>query len=197
MAGFDLGDYVTVPERVAQFYEQHPEGRIISDIPRIVEIGDRTFIEVTTRAYRSPDDPVPCQGSAWEPFPGRTPYTKDSEMMNAESSAIGRALAAAGIAVKRSIASANEIRARQQQDEPTVRRSPKQVRISPAEAQRRAGADAAIMAAVERLNDLPDDQRAKAKSRFVERFGAPSELAGHMIEQVEEFVSEAEALAGR
>lgn len=197
MAGFDLGDYVTVPERVAQFYEQHPDGRIVSDIPRVIEIGDRTFIEVTTRAYRSPDDPVPCVGSAWEPFPGRTPYTKDSEMMNAESSAIGRALAAAGIAVKRSIASANEIRARQQQDEPTVRRSPKQVRISPTEVARRAGGDAAIMAAVERLNDLPDEHRVRAKAQFVERFGPPTDLAGHMIGEVEDFISEAEALSGR
>jgi hypothetical protein len=35
----------------------------------------------------------PGIGMAWEPFPGRTPYTKASELMNAETStAVNRVL---------------------------------------------------------------------------------------------------------
>jgi hypothetical protein len=47
---------------------------------------------------------------AWEPVPGRTPYTKGSELMVAETSAWGRSLAAIGIATNKSIASAEEVR---------------------------------------------------------------------------------------
>ena len=112
MGDFDLKDYVTVPERVRLFYEQYPDGRIVSDPPVVVTIGDRAFLSVTSRAYAHPNDPVPWQASAFEPYPGRTPFTRDSEAMNAETSAVGRAIAAAGIAVSRSMASANEVLAR-------------------------------------------------------------------------------------
>ena len=71
--GFDLGDYVTVPERVRLFYERFPDGRIVADPPTIVEIGDRQFVSVTVRAYATATDPTPWQASAFEPFPGRTP----------------------------------------------------------------------------------------------------------------------------
>jgi hypothetical protein len=42
-------------------------------------------------------------------IPGPTTYTKDSEIENAETSAIGRAIAALGFEVHRSYASANEV----------------------------------------------------------------------------------------
>jgi hypothetical protein len=47
---------------------------------------------------------------AWEPVPGKTPYTRGSELMVAETSAWGRALAAIGIATNKSVASAEEVR---------------------------------------------------------------------------------------
>lgn len=109
---FDLGDYVQVNDRVLAWYETHPDGRIVADPPTLVAVGDRWFIASTARAYRNPDDQQPCQGSAWEPFPGKTPYTRDSEAMNAETSAIGRALAAAGVGVRRGMASRDEINMR-------------------------------------------------------------------------------------
>lgn len=56
---------------------------------------------------------MPGIGVAWEPFPGRTPYTKDSELMNAETGAWGRAIMAALAAdAKKGIASAQEVRNR-------------------------------------------------------------------------------------
>ncbi|HEY7821467.1 MAG TPA: hypothetical protein VIG24_01465, partial [Acidimicrobiia bacterium] len=65
-------------------------------------------------AYRTPDDPAPGVGLAWEPVPGRTPYTRGSELMVAETSAWGRALAAIGIATNKSVASAEEVRSAQE-----------------------------------------------------------------------------------
>ncbi|MEM8619849.1 MAG: hypothetical protein AAGF73_09010 [Actinomycetota bacterium] len=115
MSGFSLDNYVDVAERNWKFYELNPDGRIVASLPQIVTIGDRTFIAVTAKVYRTPDDPRPCVGTAWEPFPGQTPYTRDSEMMNAETSAVGRALALAGIEARRSIASRDEVQSRQHQ----------------------------------------------------------------------------------
>ena len=50
---------------------------------------------------------------AWEPFPGRTPYTFNSELMNAETSAQGRAIVAALAAdTRKGVASQEEVRNR-------------------------------------------------------------------------------------
>lgn len=106
---FSLDKYVPVAERIVRFYADNPTGRIHTDPPKIVTVGDRQFLEVRAFVWRDQDDPRPCVACAWEPYPGRTPYTRDSEMMNAETSAVGRALGLAGIAVNRSIASSDEI----------------------------------------------------------------------------------------
>lgn len=116
---FQLDGYVDVAERIQKFYASHPDGSIVARPPEVIELDGRYFIGVTVSAYRTPEDPVPCVGSAWEPYPGKTPYTKDSEMMNAETSAVGRALALAGIEVRKSIATSEEVRNRQaDRDEP-------------------------------------------------------------------------------
>lgn len=108
----DMSDYVEVHDRIAAFYEKHPEGSLQSGW-EFHELGGQTVIVVEARAYRTPDDPHPGIGLASEPVPGKTPYTRDSELMNAETSAWGRAIAALGFEVKRGIASANEVRNRQ------------------------------------------------------------------------------------
>lgn len=86
----DLNDYVDVPTRFAALLAKWPELRIKEHRPEIVTIGDKTFISVTMQAWRTPDDPVPCQATCFEIFPGRTPFTRDSEMMNASTSCLGR-----------------------------------------------------------------------------------------------------------
>lgn len=103
-----LEDYVEVHQRITKFKEQFPEGSLQSEI---VESTPAVLI-VKAYAYRTPDDRRPGIGHASEPVPGQTPYTKDSELMNGETSAWGRALAALGIEVNRGIASGNEVRAR-------------------------------------------------------------------------------------
>ena len=78
-------------------------------------------------AYRAPDDPMPGIGTAWEPFPGRTPYTRDSELMNAETSAWGRAIVATLAAdTNKGIASREEVRNRSE-DAPAPARKPRTV----------------------------------------------------------------------
>ena len=86
----DLSNYVDVPTRFAALLTKWPELRIKEHRPEIVTIGDKTFISVTMQAWRTPDDPVPCQATCFEPFPGKTSFTRDSEQMNASTSCLGR-----------------------------------------------------------------------------------------------------------
>lgn len=115
---FDLSDYVDVRQRIQMFKDKYPTGTLqpadLSNPFKVVQIGDKFFIAYTACAFRTADDPRPGVGVAWEPVPGRTPYTKDSELMNAETSAWGRAIIAV-LAVDRlnQIASAEEVRNRQ------------------------------------------------------------------------------------
>ena len=82
-------DYVDVAERIRLFRDLYPEGSLrpaslerpfwIEDVPNV---GPR--LVYVAAAYRHPEDPAPGIGSAWEPLPGKTPYTRDSELMVAE-----------------------------------------------------------------------------------------------------------------
>jgi hypothetical protein len=112
MSGAPVG-YVEVKDRLIQAREQYPDHRFQSDyFTEHLQAGE--FVVVVTRFYRTPDDPTPAVGMAWEPVPGKTNFTRDSELMNAETSAWGRALIAAGVAdAHEGVASANEVRNRQ------------------------------------------------------------------------------------
>ncbi|RJO79332.1 hypothetical protein D5S18_03095 [Nocardia panacis] len=111
-------DYVEVNERLLSFRTKHPEGSLQPRNPdrpyTVEEIGGQIFIVYVAAAYRTPDDPRPGIGVAQESFPGKTPYTRGSEIQNAETSAWGRAMVAALAAdTKRGVASAAEVRNRQ------------------------------------------------------------------------------------
>lgn len=111
-------DYVPVADRIISFRERFPEGTLRPADPaepfRIVTIGGETFLAYTAAAFRTPDDPAPGIGCAWEPVPGKTNFTRNSELQNAESSAWGRAIIAVGAAdAKKGIASSEDVRNRQ------------------------------------------------------------------------------------
>ena len=88
----NLGDYVDVPTRFRLALDKWPDLRVVETPAEVVTIGDRTFISVTVKVYRDLLDLLPCVATAWEPFPGTTPYVRNSEMMNCSTSALGRAL---------------------------------------------------------------------------------------------------------
>jgi hypothetical protein len=109
----DLSNYVDVATRLRTALERWPELRIQETGHQVVTIGDATYLAVTMTVWRNPDDTLPTVASAWEPWPGRTPYTRASEYMVAATSALGRALGYMGAAVAGGIATTDEIAARQ------------------------------------------------------------------------------------
>lgn len=113
MAGFKMDGYNTVDSRIEEFRKKHPEGSIQQHSLEFREFGGKQWIVYTAAAYRNPDDPRPGMGTAWEQVPGATPFTKDSELQNAETAAWGRALIAVGAAnARQGIASREEIQNR-------------------------------------------------------------------------------------
>jgi hypothetical protein len=112
MSAPKLEDYVEVNERIAAFLAKYPEGSLQTVGWDVRAVGDKTFIVYHAAAYRHPGDKRPGHGNAWEPFPGPTPYTRDSELMNAETAAWGRACVALGILSNRKVASRQEVQAR-------------------------------------------------------------------------------------
>ena len=128
-----LDDYVDVAQRIADFRAHYPEGSLqplnpqapfeIREVKGTGKNGQEftaTFIVYVAVAYRDRDDPRPGVGMAWEVFPGRTPYTLGSELMNAETSAWGRAIIAALASdSKRGVSSREEVRNRQAERDET------------------------------------------------------------------------------
>ena len=113
MSAFNLGDYVDVPTRLAEALKRWPNLRIQETKPIIVVVDSQQYVEISCTVWRDETDLLPMIAYCWEPIPGRTPYTKGSEMMNASTSCLGRALGFLGMGIGKSIASRNEVQARQ------------------------------------------------------------------------------------
>lgn len=125
---FNMDGYIDVATRIVEFREKYPEGSLsqvnyeLLEVPiytKDKETGEvsqsavRVYLAYTAAAYRTPDDQRPGIGTAWEPIPGPTQFTRDSEMQNAETAAWGRAIVAALAAdTKTGIASRDEVASR-------------------------------------------------------------------------------------
>jgi hypothetical protein len=107
----DLSNYVEVKDRLREARAIYTHMRVIERPPAVLNIWDTEFLVCTVEVHRDENDPRPMVAQAWEPR-GRTPYTKDSELMVGMTSALGRALGYMGFGIAKSIASANEVRNR-------------------------------------------------------------------------------------
>lgn len=108
MANF-ADDYVDVAERIQQLFIKFPDASIQTDYQGMVEIQGVTFLIMKSTVFRTPNDPTPAVDYAWEMVPGKTSFTRGSEMMNGSTSATGRAIAMLGVATKKSIATRQEV----------------------------------------------------------------------------------------
>jgi hypothetical protein len=107
-------DYIDVATRIVEFRDKFPQGSLQQVKYEFVTVNNKDWIVYTAAAYRTPDDERPGIGTAWEPIPGPTNFTRDSEVQNAETAAWGRAMVAAlAVDTKKGIASSEEVRNRQ------------------------------------------------------------------------------------
>ncbi len=107
-----MDDYVDVAERLRMFKDKYPDGSLQQESIQFIDFAGKSWVVYTAAAYRNPDDPRPGHGTAWEPVPGSSNFKRDSEVMNAETSAWGRAILAILVADSKRIASKNEVIAR-------------------------------------------------------------------------------------
>lgn len=99
---FDLDDYVTVNERLELFRRDHPDWGIETKLTFAGEA-------VLARAVITDDTGRVISTGHAEEIRGASPVNRTSAVENAETSAVGRALAFVGYEVKRSIASREEL----------------------------------------------------------------------------------------
>jgi hypothetical protein len=97
MAHFNLQDYETVEERIRRFYKDNPDGRIITKNETTLQDRQVGVWVVYAAVYLDGERETLCRatGLAFE-VDGQGMANKTSALENAETSAIGRALANAG-----------------------------------------------------------------------------------------------------
>jgi hypothetical protein len=143
---FSLGDYVEVKDRIDRFYEFYASGRLVTEEVRAtLEPDGVPRIWAKAAAYRTPDDPHPAIGWSWLELPGNTPYTKGSELENAETSAWGRAIAALGILTQSGIASRHEVESKAALRPPQSHGEPRSTSEAPNEPPEVSAADVAAL----------------------------------------------------
>jgi hypothetical protein len=98
-----------VPERIQKLYELHPFAIVETHFRNRETYKDDGFIFVSALIYRDETSSRGTTGNGWCKYPGLTKFTQGSELMKAETTAVGRALAMMGFLVNRGMASREEI----------------------------------------------------------------------------------------
>jgi hypothetical protein len=160
--GYDLSNYVEVSDRIQEWFVKHPEGRILTEVQELTD--KRVVVKATVS--RDTAEVIAGVGHSALSIPGTTPYTRGSELENAETSAVGRALVMAGL-VSKKVASADEVRAKRvetPQARPfqvaavSVGSGPEEASPTPQDPSTDLGADDAIRFAAESMGFVAQDQ---------------------------------------
>lgn len=110
MANFNLNDYETVAERIQRFYKDYPDGRIVTEDLTKWRDRERNVWRVVARVYKTHEQSEfspSASGHAFE-IDGQGLANKTSALENAETSAVGRALAMLGYSVSKTALASRE-----------------------------------------------------------------------------------------
>ena len=122
---FNIDDYIEVKDRVKQLKKDYPDSVIQTDV---IELTD-TRVTIKAFIYLDNEGKKPTTGHSYMNIPGTTSFTRGSELENAETSAVGRAIANLGYAIDKSIASRDEVQSKQVEEgyeAPKSQRPPQQ-----------------------------------------------------------------------
>lgn len=98
MAQFNPNEYETVNDRIQKFYKAHPNGRIVTDLIAADGGAGSTRWIVRAAVFRDVGYELPdATGYAYEIDGVGGPVNRTSALENAETSAVGRALANLGL----------------------------------------------------------------------------------------------------
>lgn len=97
MARFNLDDYITVAERIEQFYAKYPNGKIITELLNVAGWNGKQT-QFIVKAYLYDDSNTLLATGLAEESLGGSGANLTSALENAESSAIGRATSNLGMA---------------------------------------------------------------------------------------------------
>ena len=98
-------EYATVNERLVQFWNDNPEGSIVTEVLKF----DKELVLVKTSIKKYESDYVSATGHAWEDR-ASSKINATSYVENGETSSVGRALAILGYDITTSVASAEEVK---------------------------------------------------------------------------------------
>lgn len=127
MAHFNLDNYETVEDRLRRFWADHPNGRVAT----LMEHYDENRVVFRASIYFEATDLNPIATGYAEEIRGASPVNKTSHVENAETSAIGRALANCNYAPKGARPSREEMTKASRQDAPAP--APKSDSIVPSD----------------------------------------------------------------
>lgn len=174
-------DYVTVAERIEQFYAAYPQGRLLTSI--IEHDREAGFVLIRAEAYRNAEDIMPAStGHAFE-VRGEGFVNKTSYLENCETSSVGRALALLGFEVRRGIASREEMEKSARGAAAPKQKAAAQPATAAAAEQPQASLDAQIKQAWKDAGYEPEKLTPTLNKRFKVE-GGLSSLSTEMKEQV-------------
>lgn len=113
MGRFNLEDYVLVEDRIEEFWKNHPDGRIITEVFHLDHPeAKQRMVVIKAIVYTTSDHLSMPTSTGWaKEREGTMGANQTAFLENAETSAIGRALANMGVATKKGRASRQEMEA--------------------------------------------------------------------------------------
>ena len=97
MGGFDLSSYATVQDRIAEFWQLYPNGRLETEL---VFHSDTSYI-VKASAYKEATDQFPSATDYAQETVGASMTTKNFPLETCSTSAIGRCIATLGLSTRK------------------------------------------------------------------------------------------------